>query len=48
LSYGEDRQMEQTIEEFCINSFKRLDTIKGQLKARFEELEGHEPSSEEL
>ena len=40
--------MEPTVEEFCINSFKRLDTIKGQLKARFEELEGHEPSSEEL
>jgi hypothetical protein len=34
--------------EFCINTYKRLDTIKGQLKARYQELEGDEPSREDL
>lgn len=40
--------LEQTVEEFCITSFKTMDTIKGQLKARYEELEGEEPSSSEM
>jgi hypothetical protein len=40
--------MGQILEEFCITTFKRLDSIKGQLKVRYVELEGHEPSSEEL
>jgi len=40
--------MQQTIEEFVITAFKRFDTMKEQIKTRFEELEGKEPSSTEL
>jgi hypothetical protein len=38
----------QSFEEFCINTYKRMDTIRAQLRARYTELEGEEPSSAEL
>jgi hypothetical protein len=37
-----------TPEEFLIDTYKKLDTMKAQIKARYVELNGHEPSTEEL
>jgi hypothetical protein len=36
------------LEDFLIDTYKHMDAMKEQIKARFEELEGAEPSPEEL
>ena len=35
-------------EEFLINAYKHMDAMKGQIKARYAELNGCDPSTEEL
>jgi hypothetical protein len=39
-----NQQDNRIVEDFLIENYKHLDTMKSQIKARFEELEGHEPS----
>ena len=41
-------QEQQEVQEFLIETYKHLDRMKSQIKDRFEELEGREPSPEEL
>jgi hypothetical protein len=38
-----NQQDNRIVEDFLIENYKHLDTMKSQIKARFEELEGHEP-----
>jgi hypothetical protein len=35
-------------EEFLIDAYKNLDAMKGQIKARYTELNGGEPTTSEL
>jgi hypothetical protein len=37
-----------SVEEFLIDAYKNMDTMKGQIKARYQELNGREPSTGEL
>jgi hypothetical protein len=37
-----------SVEEFLIDAYKNMDAMKGQIKARYAELNGREPSTEEL